>query len=391
MKVIHVLTTPESLCFLKRQAAFIQSHGVEIHAVSSPGCELEFFGESEQVTTHAVRMTRTVSPLRDAIAVTQLFRIFRRERPNIVHTHTPKANLVATIAAWLAGVPCRIVHLHGLPHSTAMGFVRTILRWSTRVPSMLATDLFAVSQSVADMAVKDGLCSAGRIKVLGNGSSNGVDVNQFFPAADENVRRRRSLGLSESDLVIGFAGRLVRDKGVMDLYRSWEQLRDEFPNGYLVIAGQPELRDAVPTRILRCLERDPRVRMLGHCKDMPEFYACLDVFVLPSYREGLPKVILESAAMAVPTVAFRSVGCVDAIVDGVTGTLVAAGDCIALTDALRIYLNRPDLRRRHGISARERVLRDFRPEDVWQATLNQYRIATSLGRSTARATISARR
>ncbi len=331
--------------------------------------------------THAVPMTRKITPLLDLISVFQLYRLFRRERPNIVHTHTPKASLVANLAAFLAGVPCRIFHIHGLPHSTATGTSRMILKWSTRVSAALATELLAVSQSVAEAIAKEGLCPAHRVKTLARGSSNGVDASRFCPKAEQRAPIRRALlGLSESDLVIGFAGRLVKDKGLTELLRAWEQIRCEISNAYLVIAGRPEQRDALPPFVLQGFEADSRVRMLGQYRDMPGFYACLDVFVLPTYREGLPTVILESAAMGVPAVASRCVGCVDAVEDGVTGTLVPPGDSVALAAAIRSYLNDPELRREHGGSARARVLRDFRPESVWQATLNEYQTATHFGR-----------
>jgi lipopolysaccharide/colanic/teichoic acid biosynthesis glycosyltransferase len=380
MRVFHVVTTTESLIFLKRQAAYMLARDFEFHAVSSPGPELARFGESERATTHAVLMTRSISPVRDLISVVQLYILFRRERPDIVHTHTPKAGLVANIAAWLAGVPCRIFHLHGLPHSTATGLTRTILKWSTKVSSLLATDVFAVSKSVADTAMKEGLCPAGGIKLLAHGSSNGVDANRFDPDTVKKDLRQSTLGLSNTDLVIGFAGRLVRDKGVRELWRSWTQIRLEFPNAYLLIAGRPGERDALPAFVLQGLQADPRVRMMGQFKDMPAFYAALDVFVLPTYREGLPTVILESAAMSVPAVASSCVGCVDALEDGVTGTLVTPGDAVGLTDAIRNYLNDADLRRRHGLNARARVLRDFQPEGVWEATLKEYQKATRFSR-----------
>ncbi len=356
----------------------MRAHGLDFHAVSSPGSEVSRFGDAEGVRTHAVPMTRRISPILDLISVFRLYKLFRREVPDIVHTHTPKASLVANLAAWVARVPIRIFHVHGLPHATARGLSRILLRWSTEASSALATELLAVSRSAADAAVKDELCSP-KIKVLARGSSNGVDVNRFHPGATlEGSMRRDVLGLAETDLIIGFAGRLVRDKGVVELLAAWTRIRQEFPNAYLVMAGQPEERDALPSSALEALHSDSRIKMLGLFRDMPRFYSCLDLFVLPTYREGLPTVILESAAMAVPAVASRCVGCVDAVEDGVTGMLVAPGDSIALADAIRKYLRDPSLRRQHGLNARARVLRDFRAETVWQATLNEYRSAMHL-------------
>jgi lipopolysaccharide/colanic/teichoic acid biosynthesis glycosyltransferase len=376
MKLFHVLTTPVSLGFLTRQAAFMQGQGVNLHVVSSPGPGLKEFGECEGVETHAVLMERKISPLRDIGSIFQLFALFRRERPDVVHAHTPKASLVAMIAATIAGVRCRFFHIHGLPHSTAAGFSRSILLWSTKVCSRLATRVICVSQSLAATSVEEGLCRAEKLGVFGHGSINGVDATGlFYPSKYEHLQPKAMLGFEDKDLVIGFAGRLVRDKGVYELCEAWSQIREEFPNAHLLIAGQMEERDALPDLIVRKLKSDERVRMLGHFGDMPMFYAALDVLALPTHREGLGMVILESAAMEVPSVASRCVGCVDAVVDGVTGLLVTPGDPAALAEALREYLNNPDLRKQHGTAARTRVLRDFRPEDVWEATLNEYRTA----------------
>lgn len=374
MKILHILTTPQSTGFLKGQAAFMRSHGTELHIVSSPGPGLTEFARREQVPIHEILMQRRISPLEDLSALFRMFLLFRRECPDVVHAHTPKASLIGITAAWLARVPARIFHVHGLPHSTATGLLRFILRWSTRIPALLATQIISVSRSCAAMAMQEGLCTKIEIAVLGNGSSNGVDASYLFnPFRHSETRREDLLGIEREALVIGFAGRLVRDKGVSELYHSWRQIREEFPQSYLIVAGEPERRDALPEYVLQGFRSDPRVRMLGQVKDMAAFYACLDVFVLPTYREGLPTVILESAAMGVPAIGFRCVGCVDAVLDGLTGTLVAPGDCVALTDATRNYLKDAELRTRHGLAARERVLRDFKPQDVWQATLEQYR------------------
>jgi lipopolysaccharide/colanic/teichoic acid biosynthesis glycosyltransferase len=381
MKIFNILTTPQSTVFLTGQAAFMKTNDMEMHVVSSTGPELSEFRTREQVATHVVEMKRSISPLSDLAALARMVALFLRERPDIVHAHTPKASLIAMIAARAARIPCRIFHIHGLPHSTATGVTRLLLRWGTKVPALLATRIFCVSRSAAAMAVAEGMCTSKKLTVIGGGSSNGVRASDVFcPESYEKTTRETLLGIPMDALVIGYAGRLVKDKGVADLHRCWTTIREEIPNSYLLIAGEPEARDALPEAVLASLRSDPRVKMLGQCGDMPRFYACLDLFVLPTYREGLPTVILESAAMAVPVVASRCVGCVDAVVDGVTGTLVAAGDHRALTVAIGHYLKNPDLRREHGLNARRRVLRDFRPEDIWQATLEQYRLASALSR-----------
>lgn len=381
MKLFHVTTIPATLGFLRHQVGFMRSHGFHVHAVSSRGSELQAFGRSQGVPVHPVTMQRSISPWSDLIGLVELMRLFRRHRPDIVHAHTPKAGLLGMLAARLTNVPCRIFHLHGLPHSTAAPFSRLALIASTRAAAFCSTRVLSVSRSVAEQCTAEKLCGNRSVTVPANGSINGVDANELFhPLRFTPEQAKSNFGLAPGALVAGFAGRLVKDKGVAELSRAWCEIRSQFPNAYLLIAGQPETRDGAPASILQILQSDPRVRILGWCGDMRSFYAAVDVLVLPTYREGLPSVILEAAAMGVPAVASRCVGCVDAVVDGVTGTLVPPGDSAALAAAIGNYWNHPVLQRQHGLKARERILRDFRPEDVWNATLKEYEIATRFTR-----------
>lgn len=388
MKLFHLVTTTQSLCFLEGQAKFMLDQGIDVHVVCSPGQEVSEFRRSEHVITHEIVMTRSISPWRDFLSLLQLVALFRRERPDIVHVHTPKASLLGMIAAWGARVPCRIFHIHGLPHSTATGLKRFILRWSTKVPASLATRVICVSNSVSASAVDEYICQREKVTVFGKGSINGVDaLERFIPAKRSGTRREQRLGITSNDLAIGFVGRLARDKGLCELHESWLTIRREFPNTYLVLAGTPDDRDPTPIRILDSFASDERVRMLGWVKDTAEAYSLLDILVLPSYREGLGMVILEAGAMQVPSVATRVVGCMDAVVDGVTGLLVNARDTAQLVQALRTYLTNPDLRDRHGHVARERVLNDFRPENVWSLTLQAYQAAVNRTSVEAMATV----
>lgn len=386
MKLIHVITTSDSLGFLGQQLRFLGQHGIETRLVCSPARTLTSFASSEGVSVDCIEMTRTMSPARDLVALIKLIALFLRERPDVVHTHTPKACLLAGIAGWMTRVPFRLCQIHGFPHSTGSGISRHVLWWSARIPAMLSHKVLCVSRSVAEMAMQEGISS--QTAVLNHGSSNGVDAyGRFNPGRLSRNAGRSEMALDADALVIGFAGRLVRDKGICELYTAWQEIRTEFPTAILVIAGPKETRDSVPVDVMQSLAADDRVRLLGAWNNMPMFYSAIDFLVLPSFREGLPTVVLEAAAMKVPTIASSCVGCVDAVVDGVTGVLVRTGDPAALADAMRQYLSNADLRKEHGQSARIRVLRDFRPEDVWIATLNEYRNAQTqiraFGRSRA--------
>jgi lipopolysaccharide/colanic/teichoic acid biosynthesis glycosyltransferase/glycosyltransferase involved in cell wall biosynthesis len=375
MKLIHITTVPESLAFFDGQVGYLKSMGVSVEAISSPGERLSDFGASNEICVHAVTMSRRITPLRDLIVLAHLWTLFRRLRPDIVHASTPKAGLLGVMAAVLAGVPVRIFHIHGLPHLSARGIRRTILLLSSRLSCALAHRVFCVSHSIA--RISRGFCAPGRLVVLGHGSSHGVDaVGRFNPAkvaVSAGAAFRLEHNIPPEAVVVTFVGRLVRDKGVMELSQAWRMIDDAFPAAHLAIAGVFEPQDPVPAAVKRWLSSHPRVHLCGFIRDTPALYKASDILVLPSYREGLPTVVLEASAMALPVVTTRVPGCVDSVENGVTGALVDARDAASLADAIAAYLRSPALRLAHGEAGRERVLRDFRPEPIRRESLEEYR------------------
>jgi len=248
--------------------------------------------------------------------------------------------------------------------------------WSERISCGLADQVLCVSSSIRQLAMDSRLCRPEKIAVLARGSGNGVDAAQKFndsnisPYLREETRRR--CNIPPDALVLGFIGRIVRDKGIIELAGAWKELREEFPDLHLLLVGPHEPQDPIPAEIDRMLQSDPRVHFLGEVSDIPPFYAVMDVLALPTYREGFPNVLLEAAGMKVPVVATRVTGCADAVQDGVTGMLVPPCDAVRLAGALRTYLHDGELRHRHGAAARDRVLREFRPEGIWEALYEKY-------------------
>ena len=302
--------------------------------------------------------------------------MLRRIRPHIVHAHTPKGGVLGMVSAWLARVPVRIYHMRGLPFTTAKGWRRRLLMWSERISCGLAHQVLCVSSSVRQLAVDSRLCRPEKIAVLARGSGNGVDAAQRFndsnisPSLREETRRRYNI--PPDALVLGFIGRIVRSKGIIELAGAWKELRDEFPDLHLMLVGPHEMQVPIPAEIDRTLHSDPRVHFLGEQWNTPPLYAVMDVLALPTYREGFPNVLLEAAGMKVPVVATQVPGCTDAVQDGVTGMLVPPHDAARLEGAVRTYLQDAELRRRHGAAARDWVLREFRPEGIWQAVYQEY-------------------
>ncbi len=179
-RLVHVMTVAKSLGFLRGQIGFMRARDVEVCAIASPDEGLEAFGRLEGVRTYAVEMPRRITPVRDVVALARLWRRLRRLRPDIVHAHTPKGGLLGTVAAALAGVRVRIYHIHGLPLLTAKGYRKSLLRWSEAAACRFATEVWCVSFSVREEAVREGLCPADKIRVLRSGSINGVDGREAF-------------------------------------------------------------------------------------------------------------------------------------------------------------------------------------------------------------------
>lgn len=374
---MHITTVPMSLGFLRGQTGFVAARGFEVTAVSSPGDELEAFGRRESVAVRAVEMPRRITPLHDLRAVNGLRRVLREVRPQIVHAHTPKGGLLGMIAATLSRVPVRIYHMRGLALMGATGRRRRLLYLTEWLSCRLAHSVLCVSHSIREIAIAEGLCPPEKIRVLAGGSGQGVDAEGRFDPRnlppDARAETRARCGIPDAAVVLGFVGRIVRDKGIVELEEAWRALRGEFPELHMLLVGPFEPQDPVPAEVEERLRGDPRVHLVGMDRETPLYYAAMDLVVLPTYREGFPNVPLEAASMQRAVVATRIPGCTDAVEDGVTGTLVPPREAAPLAHAIRAYLSDPALRRRHGEAGRARVLRQFRREPIWEAIHQEYR------------------
>lgn len=378
-KLILVTTVGLTLrSFFQGQITYLKDKGFEVIAVSSGGPDLEEFARRERLPVYEIAMSRGISPLADLKAAVRLWMLFLKIGPTIVHGATPKAGVLSMIAATFAGVPVRFYTLHGLMTEIRKGPARALLQMLEWISCALADQVLAVSRSVVDVVVSQRLCPEHKIRVLELGSCNGIDaVNRFNPAnLNQNKKKelRSQLCLDKDAIVIGFVGRLVKDKGVVELASAWKRIKNAYENARLLIIGPTELHNPVPNNILVELGSDNRVTMLDFVPndEIAAYYGIMDIVVLPSYREGLPYIVLEASAMGLPVVASRVTGCVDAVADGDTGMLVPPRDPQALEEAIRLYIEDPGLRLKHGQAARERVLRHFKPERIWDALYAQY-------------------
>lgn len=366
-RIVHITTIPETLGFFPGHIAALKARGYTVIAVSSPGPYLQQFGQTAGIEVRAVPMARRMAPLSDLVSLFRLFATLVRLRPDIVHSTTPKAGLLGTICARAVGAKA-VLSVFGLAQMTRTGAMRRLLDVMTRIACALAHRVWCDSFSMRDYLVQQRLCAAEKIFVAGEGSVNGVDTGKFDPARFESDARRevrRTWTIPEDAFVIGFVGRIVNDKGIRELTEAWAALRERHADAWLLLIGEAEAADPVRAEDARVLRDDPRVVFTGRQSDVPRLFAAMDVFVMPSYREGFGVTNIEAAAMALPVVSTRIPGCVDSVADGTTGTLVPVRNSSALAEAIERYYADAKLRREHGLAGRARVLADFKPERVW--------------------------
>jgi glycosyltransferase involved in cell wall biosynthesis len=374
-KLVHVSTSDMSIgVLLLNQLLHYRDAGYDVVAVCSPGPYLERV-EQAGIRVVTVPMIRAITPLADLKSLWGLVRVFRRERPDIVHTHTPKAGLLGQWAARLAGVPARVHTIHGLYFPSGMTpRTRPLFVGLERVT--MAFSNLVLSQNPEDMpvVVAEKICSADRLRLL----NNGIDLRRFDPAAvpDETVQAlRREIGLLPEHRVVGMVGRVNVEKGYHELFRAAARIAAAVPEARFVVIGpvEAEKSNALDPRALaREHGVEDRLHYLGSRGDMPALYRLMDVLVLPSHREGWPRSPMEASAMGVPVVVTDIRGCRQVVVPGETGLMIPVRDADALADATIELLRDPARARRMGDAARAHAVRAFDENDPVRRTLQAY-------------------
>jgi glycosyltransferase involved in cell wall biosynthesis len=360
---------------LLNQLRAIQQQGYDVYGISSPGPDVPVI-EAAGVNYIPIAMTRTVTPLADLRSLWRLYRLMRRERFTIVHGHTPKAELLGQVAARLAGVPIVVDTFRGIYFRQGMHPLwRRLFILMARLAAGCADVVLSQSREAGQMALDKGICPAEKLKFLGNG----IDVAKFNPDTTDPIQLaqfRERLGLNAAGPVVGFVGRLVREKGILELLAAATTIRTDLPHIRFLIAGpiDEEKPDALTPEIAR------RYGLEAHCiftgpyppERMPELYALMDLFVLPSHRESFPRSPMEAAAMAVPCIVTDISGCREAVEPGLTGLLTPLGDVPALAQAMLTLLTDPNRAQRMGREGRRIALERFDERLVFDRVIAEY-------------------
>jgi len=376
-KLIRITTVPLSLEKLLEDQLQFMSQYYDVTAVSSDKERLERYGKAEGVAVSHLELTRKITPLKDISAVYKLYKFLRNEKPLIVHTHTPKAGIVGMMASYFAKVPLRMHTVAGLPLMEATGVKRSILNMVEKLTYKLATHVYPNSKGLYDFIVAKRFTLPTKLKIIGNGSSNGIDTTYFDPnlyTKENRVKTREELKIPQGDFVFTFVGRMVKDKGINELIAAFLKLNNLKKNCSLLLVGPlEEDLDPLNPETLEQINTHKKIIAIGYQKDVRPFFACSDALVFPSYREGFPNVVMQAGAMNLPVIATNINGCNEIITDYKNGLLIPTKNTAAVNEAMAKLLNDEDLNRKLTGNAREEIVSKYERKEICEALLTEYR------------------
>lgn len=361
---------------LKRQIEALAASGAQITVVTSYGPEMDSLQKIPGVCCMTIEIPRSISPLRDLVALIKLYYFFRQKHIDIAHSTTPKAGLLTAIAAFMAQVPVRLHTFTGQPWVNMRGIKRMLARWSETLIGKLNTRCYADSSSQRQFLIDQGIINEEQIYVIGSGSLAGVDTARFnlerFPI-NNRVNARHTLGIPDDASVLLFVGRITVDKGIIELLEAFRKLTAALNNVHLVFVGRFDSESGVAGEIFPGdISSIPGTHLVGYTEHPEEYIAIADILCLPSYREGFGTVVIEAAAMGVPTVGTDIYGLSDAIVNGETGILVPPRNAAALESALRDLLNDETKRSKLGSAAKLRAEKLFSADEINKKVVEEY-------------------
>ena len=376
-KILRITTVPISLRnLLKGQPKFMSQY-YEVVGITSPGEEINDVVNDEGIRVIEVEMTRTISPIKDLVSLWKLYKVIKKEKPFIVHSHTPKAGTLGMMAAKLAGVPNRLHTIAGLPLLVATGAKRKLLDFVEKITYACATRIYPNSLGLKDIIIQNGYTKPSKLKVIANGSSNGIDVNHF---SIENISEetkttlREELNIIEDDIVFVFVGRLVTDKGINELISAFKKLSADHQNIKLLLVGTFESElDPLQDSTLNEIESNNNIINVGWQTDVRPYFAISNVLAFPSYREGFPNVVMQAGAMELPSIVTNINGCNEIIKEGVNGLIIPPKDENELYLAMLNIIENPSKQKELANASRKMICDNYQRQVIWEALLQEYR------------------
>ena len=371
-KLIRITTVPISLkTLLKGQHRFMSENGFEVVGVSSKGQELEDVKNDENIRVVALEMTRMISPFSDLKSLWKFYKLCKKEKPNIVHSHTPKAGIIGMLGAKLAGVPIRLHTVAGLPLMEEKGIKRKILDFVEKLTYTCATKVYPNSKGLYDFILENKFTSTEKLKVIGNGSSNGIDTSHFDPTLISEQQKqdlRKSLGIKPEDFVFVFVGRIVKDKGINELISAFSKLKTQ--NSKLLLVGNYERElDPLLPETEKIIKTNPNIIPVGYQPDVRPYFAISDCLVFPSYREGFPNVVMQAGAMGLPSIVTDINGCNEIIINQKNGIIIPVKNTEELTKVMLLNSEKYQALKKES---RNMITSRYEQKVVWNEIMKEY-------------------
>lgn len=379
-KIIRITTVALSLDYLlKGQLAFLNT-GFEVVAVSGKDSHLKNVALREGVRVVNISMQRAISPIKDLISLWKLYHLFRKEKPQIVHSITPKAGLLSMIAARFSGIPIRIHTFTGLIFPSKTGIMQKILIGTDRLLCTCATHVYPEGEGVKKDLINYKITNK-PLKILANGNVNGIDTSFFSPSnfsESENVRLKKQLGVNKNDFVFIFVGRLVSDKGINELVTAFDKLcntkfKNKTPKLLLVGPFESDL-DPLHPHSLTTIQQNPNIISVGLQQDVRPYFTISDVLIFPSYREGFPNVVIQAGSMSLPSIVTNINGCNEIIIAGENGWIIPVKDEVAILNAMQNCLMNTIELNNLSKNTRNLIVSRYEQKVVWEALLKEYQL-----------------
>jgi glycosyltransferase involved in cell wall biosynthesis len=369
MKILHVVNISFVIpYYFGDQIKYFNKKKYKVHIVCSPAANLISLSNKFRFIPKEIKISRKINISSDIIAFFQLFFYIRKHKFNTVIGHTPKAALLSLMASFLNNVPNRIYFRHGLMYETSTGIKKFILLFIERLTSYLSTKVICVSQSVLNISITQKLSKPTKIILLNAGTCNGIETEFIFNRTKLDLNRieelKTQLKVKKDDIIIGFVGRLAKDKGIKELIEAWEILKYNYKNIKLLLIGPIEERDSIENDLIFKIHNDNTIITIGFVEETNYYYSLMNIFILPSYREGFPTVVLEASSMELPIITTKATGCIDSILEGKTG-LFCNINSISIARSIEYYINNENICKSHGINGRKFVIENFNQEKIW--------------------------
>lgn len=386
-KLIRITTVPLSLkLLLAGQMKFMKEHGWDVLMVSSDGREVQQVIRAEGVRHEVVPFTRQITPFQDLVCIWKLIQLFKREKPDIVHTHTPKAGLLGMIAAKFSGLNIRIHTIAGIPYMAAEGRKRGLLENVEKWTYDYATEVWPNSEGLKSFVLEQNLCPESKLRIIGKGSSNGIDLNKFNrEVLKENhlVAATMRILPGEDDFIILAVGRLVKDKGIQELVEAFLESKIA-PMSKLVLLGSFEQDlDPLSPELIQTIESNPRIVQIDWSDHVAHYMALSDLLVHASHREGFPNVLLEAGAMQLPIICSDIIGNRDIITQQKTGLIFPVKDKEVLKEAIEFaFVKREKMAKMAALLFNE-IIENYDRKKIHEELLSNYNRLLSSGKEDA--------